>query len=70
MLLKGALEAMLIAIHKFGGGGLEFVGGFTVFNLQSARKPDRISLMRRMFRPHFGGLAILVSERIDSGIEK
>ena len=53
MLLKGALEAMLIAIHKFGGGGgLEFVGGFTVFNLQSGRKPDRISLMQRMFRPH------------------
>ena len=46
----------------------EFVGGFTVFNLQSARKPDRITLMRRMFRPHLGGLAILVLERIDSGI--
>ena len=56
MLLKGALKAMLIAIHKFGGGGLEFVGGFTVFNLQSGRNPDRISLMRRMFRPHLDGL--------------
>ena len=44
----------------------EFVGGFTVFSLQSACKPDRKTL-RRMFHPHLGGLAIFVSERIDSG---
>ena len=52
MLLKGALEAMLIAIHKFGGGGLEFVGGFTAFTLPSAQNQDIITLMRGMFRPH------------------
>ena len=52
MLLKGALKAMLIAIHKFGGGGLEFVGGFTVFTLPSAHNPDITTLMRGMFRPH------------------
>ena len=48
----------------------QFVGGFTVFTLQSTRKRDRIRLMRRMFRPHLDGFAILVLERIDSGIAR
>ncbi len=53
MLLKGALEAMLIAIHNFGGsGGLEFFGGFTAFTLPSAQNPDITTLMQGMFRPH------------------
>ena len=34
----------------------QFVGGFTVFNLLSTRKRNRIRLMRRMFRPHLDGL--------------
>ncbi len=52
MLLKGALKAMLIAIHKFAAAVAQnSLGGFTAFTLPSAQNQDITTLMQRDVPP-------------------